>query len=344
MIKSPLVTVIVVNWNGIGTLQECLNSLLRQRYPSFEIIVVDNHSEDGSYEKGVALYGEKVIWIRNQKNDGFARGNNIGIRSSKGEYILLLNNDAWADPEWVGSLVEAASSERQVGMVASKIYLAEEKGVFDNTGHTLYPDGLSWGRGRLEKDIGQFDQINEVAFPSGCAALYKKEMLDEIGFFDERFFAYCEDTDLGLRARLYGWRCLYAPKAIVYHHFSRSTSAASAFKAFLVERNRRWVMMKNYPFRCLLISIWFTFKRHVWQFYGALSGKGMAGEFARSSSFFSGMVILIRACWSAWKESPQIFKDRYKILKEKKISNREFGLLLRKYQVSAREVALGEKD
>jgi GT2 family glycosyltransferase len=343
MISYPLVSVIVVNWNGMGTIQECLDSLLNQSYPSVEIIVVDNYSEDGSYEKAVSRYGEKITWIRNAKNEGFAKGNNIGIRASKGEYILLLNNDAWADREWIGYLVAAASRDHQTGMAASRIYMADDKGLLDNTGHTLNPDGLSWGRGRMEKEAGQFDQEEEVVFPSGCAALYKKEMLDEIGLFDERFFAYCEDTDLGLRARLYGWRCLYAPKAIVYHHFSRSTSGASSFKAFLVERNRRWVMMKNYPLSYFLASLWFTLKRHMWQFYGALSGKGMAGQFARERSFFSGILILISAWQEAWKGAPAMFKDRFRILKGKKISNREFGVLLRKYRVSAREVALGEK-
>ncbi|MFI5303244.1 MAG: glycosyltransferase family 2 protein [Nitrospiria bacterium] len=344
MTRIPLASIIVVNWNGMGTIQKCLESLLAQSYPSIEVIVVDNHSEDGSYEKGVALFKEKIKWIRNSKNEGFARGNNVGIQASTGEYILLLNNDAWADRDWVHHLVSLASLDRQTGMAASRIYLAGEDRVFDNTGHLVYPDGLSWGRGRNERDVGQFDRELEVIFPSGCAALYKKEMLAEIGLFDEMFFAYCEDTDLGFRARLYGWKCFYSPKAIVYHHFSGSTSQASRFKAYLVERNRRWVMMKNYPLSLLMRSPWYTFIRYFWQVYGVLKGKGMASEFVRQYSFGSGIAILMSSFWGAWKRSPVMFKERCRIMKNKKMSSKSFGDLLRRYGVSGKKVALGEKE
>lgn len=344
MTIPPFVSVIVVNWNGKETLQKCLESLFNQSYSSIEIIVVDNHSEDGSYESTRSIYGEKIKWIRNSKNEGFARGNNIGILASRGEYILLLNNDAWAEPDWVRNLVESASFNDKTGMVASRIYLGDQEEIIDNTGHLVYPDGISWGRGRMQRDTGQFDQETEVIFPSGCAALYKKQMLDEIGYFDERFFAYCEDTDLGFRARLAGWQCRYSPRAVVHHYFSKSSSETSSFKAFQVERNRRWVIMKNYPWPYLILSPWYSIKRYLWQGYGILKGKGMASQFSQRNSLISGWMILIRSFYCAWVMFPVMRKERFRIQVKRKISSKEFGQLLNRFGVGVRTIAFGEQE
>ncbi|MBI1822177.1 MAG: glycosyltransferase family 2 protein [Nitrospirae bacterium] len=340
--QFPLVSIIVVNWNGLDTIEKCIESLLAQSYPKCEIVVVDNHSEDGSREKINALYGKKAVIILNEQNEGFAGGNNQGIKASKGAYIALLNNDAWADQDWIFSLVKTALKDSRIGMCASKIYLAGGNNLIDNTGHLIYPDGLSWGRGRLEKDDGQFNKEEEVIFPSGCAALYKKEMLDEIGLFDQRFFAYCEDTDLGLRGRLFGWRAVYSPRAVVYHHFSGSTSRASKMKAFLVERNRGWVVVKNFPFIDLMKSPWFTLKRLSCQTCGAVTGQGLAGEYLRQNSFFSGLVILLKAWFYMVLGVPGMLKDRKDLFKKKKVSSKEIGVLLEKYRVSARVIAFGK--
>ena len=342
MDQLPLVSIIVVNWNGLDTIEKCIESLLAQSYPKCEIVVVDNHSEDGSREKIKALYEKKVTIILNDRNEGFAGGNNKGIRASKGEYICLLNNDAWADRNWVSSLVDTASKDLRTGMCASKIYLAREDNLIDNTGHLIYPDGVSWGRGRLEKDEGQYNIVEEVIFPSGCAALYKKEMLDEIGLFDERFFAYCEDTDLGLRGRLFGWRSLYSPKAVVYHYFSGSTSVASPLKAFLVERNRGWVVIKNFPLICLLKSPGYTLKRLLWQACGAVSGRGIAGEYVQKYSILSGVWILLKAWFHMVRGLPVMLTDRATLFRKKKMTSKEVIALLKKYRVSARVIAFGK--
>ena len=202
-----------------------------QSYPNFEVIVVDNGSNDGSVEFLKQYYLPFVKVIANRENLGFSGGNNVGIHAAKGKYILLLNNDTEADDRWIEELIKEAEKDRTVGMCASKIYSFYQRNIIDVAGHLLYRDGLNRGRGRLDEDVGQYDTVEEVFFPSGCAALYRKEMLDEIGLFVETFFAYGDDTDIGLRGRVAGWKCIYVPTAIVYYIF-RLTSAYSPQKHF----------------------------------------------------------------------------------------------------------------
>ena len=202
-LAAPAISIIIVNWNGRHLLTDCLGSLRTQTYRDYEAILVDNGSSDGSVEFVRTQFPE-VHLIVLPENRGFAGGNNVGIAAATGQYIALLNNDTKADPDWLSSLVNATASGSQVGMWASKILSYDAPTVIDNTGLLLYWDGLARGRGRLEVDSGQFDQQQEVLFPSGCAGLYRKSMLDEIGSFDEEFFAYADDVDLGLRGRLAG--------------------------------------------------------------------------------------------------------------------------------------------
>jgi GT2 family glycosyltransferase len=342
MTDRPLVSIIVVNWNGLKTIQKCLDSLLGQSYPAIEVILVDNGSTDGSKERILSLYQERVRLIASDQNEGFAKGNNRGIEVSKGDYIALLNNDAWASPDWVGSLVKTAEKDRRTGMCASKILLAREDHFLDNTGHLIYPDGLSWGRGRMERDAGQYETEEEILLPSGCAALYKKEMLDETGLFDERFFAYCEDTDLGLRGRWLGWKCVYSPGAVVYHAFSASTSGGSGIKAFYIERNRGWVAIKNLPLFYLLLSPWYTVLRFFWQVYGLFKGEGMARQYVAQHSIFSGILLLFKSWRAVVAGFPEMFRERSALMKRKKISSKEMTRLIKKFQVSPKVFGQGK--
>ena len=175
----PLVSVVIVNWNGKHLLGECLDSLLAQSVDGVEIILVDNGSQDDSVEYVRENYRRvRVVCLPN--NIGFAGGNNAGIRIATGKYIALLNNDTKADSEWLGNLLaEAETSPINIGMWASKILSFSNPILIDNVGILLYPDGLGRGKGRLENDSGQFDQKAEALFPSGCAGLYRRDMLDE---------------------------------------------------------------------------------------------------------------------------------------------------------------------
>src|SRR5262249_14604174 len=151
-------------------------------------------------------------------NRGFCAANNQGIAAASGSFIALLNNDAEADPDWLAQLHRACTHGPQFGMAASKVLVWENPKIIDKAGQPIFPDGQNRGRGTGVPDTGQFDREEEVLWPDGCAAMYRKEMLDEIGGFDEDFFAYGDDAELGLRARIAGWRCWYTPAAVVRHH------------------------------------------------------------------------------------------------------------------------------
>lgn len=252
----PTVSVIIVNWNGKNLLPDCLASLKDQTFKDFEVIVVDNASTDGS-DYGAHDGIESVIFLQN--NLGFAGGNNVGIVESQSKYIALLNNDARADKNWLAWLVSAAEANPEIGMFASKIL--RKNGKIDSAGCSVYPDGIGVCRGR-GKDPDQYNQSDYVAFPSGCAAFYRRDMLDQIGLFDERFFMYCEDTDLGLRAQRAGWKCVYVPEAEVIHLYSQSAGVHSFKKLFLVERNRIYLVMKNFTFEQIFWSIPYTAIRY----------------------------------------------------------------------------------
>jgi GT2 family glycosyltransferase len=307
-----------------------------------ETILVDNGSRDGSVEYVRERYRDvKVVSL--PRNLGFAGGNNAGIRAATGKYIALLNNDTRVDQAWLASLLlEAESSPRAVGMWACKILSYDKPDIFDNVGLLLYPDGLARGKGRLENDHGQYDQRGEALFPSGCAGLYRREMLDEIGLFDEEFFAYADDVDLGLRARLAGWGCVYVPTARVYHKYSSSSSAYSALKAFLVERNRIWVLLKYYPFEMILISPFVTGVRLLVHLYGAIIGKGASGRFSEQSSIVHAIAVLLKAWYAALEALPNIYKQRRAFSRLKRIGRFELYRLFCTFRLSAREIALKE--
>lgn len=222
------VSVIIVDY-GRHLLHDCLESLKAQTFKDFEVIVIDN----------------------NVHNRGFSKGCNEGIRQAKGEYIALLNNDARAHAHWLEELVKAVDKCPNAGMFASRVLKPD--GNLESAGCWIHPDGNGMCRR---------DEIHRVAFPSGCAALYRKSMLDEIGLFDERFFAYNEDTELGMRARKAGYGCVYVPLAIVTHLGSQSTSRNSLKKLFWVERNRVLIMLKHYSFLQMIRSIPWTVARY----------------------------------------------------------------------------------
>ncbi len=194
------VSVIVVNWNRRDLLRACLKSLANQTQIDFEVIVVENGSVDGSGEM-IAREFPAVRLIRNRENRGFCAANNQGIQASKAEFIALLNNDAEADPGWLAALVDSFQGRADFGMAASKILVWENPQRIDKAGHLIYPDGQNRGRGSGETDIGQYDHLEEALWPDGCAAMYRREMLDSIGGFDEDLFAYADDAELGLDIR-----------------------------------------------------------------------------------------------------------------------------------------------
>ena len=334
------VSAIVLNYNGRGFAHEAVQSLLDQDLPGLEVIVVDNGSTDGSEAEIEGTFGDRVRVIRNGRNLGYGAGNNVGIRQARGRHILLLNNDAVADPSLVREMVAAAESGPRIGMVAARVLDYTRRDVLDTAGHLLYPDGLNRGRGRLDQDRGQYASCRTALFPSGAAALYTRAMLDDVGLFDERFFLYGDDAELGLRGRVAGWGCAFAPRAVAYHRYSQSAGAYSSLKAFYVERNRVLVLFKLFPFSSIALSPGYTALRLALQAWGAVSGRGAAGRLARERSVLHLAAIALRAYGSAMRALPAVGRERWRARTRRRLRTREFRELLREFRLSARDAAL----
>ena len=333
------ISVIIANLNGEVYLPDCLQSLSNQTFRDFEVILVDNGSTDGSLD----LVKKDFPWVKVialENNTGFAKGNNIGFEASSAEFLATLNNDTIAECGWLEALYVAAEEDSTIGMVASKIFLGREGRELDSAGMLLYPDGMTRQRGHGEEDNGQFDGIKEVLFPSACAALYRQEMLKETGYFDEDFFSYCEDTDLGLRGRLAGWKAVLAPGAAVRHLYSRTAGRYSEFKAFHVERNHFWVLLKDLPLSYIISFPFYTAWRYIIQVYGLLSGQGSVARFAESAGTGQMLTIVFRSYCAAFSVVLQTLKKRRRVWKGRRLGNKEYRDILRRHRITAIELML----
>ncbi len=339
-VEMPRVSAIVVNWNGGAMLDECLTSLFAQTWPNLEVILVDNASHDGSADRAAARWGERLVLIRNAKNEGFAGGNNRAFERASGEWMFLLNNDAIVEPDAIAALMEFVRGRNDVGSLACRIHRREEPNVFDSAGLLLYPDGVGRPRGWQEKDLGQYDRADEVIAPHGCACAYRKQMLTDTGAFDEVYFCYLEDLDLGVRAQLLGWKCWYVPTSRVLHHKSATAGNYSKFKAYHVERNRIWNAIKLLPRFILLISPLFSLNRYLMQFYAARTHSGLSAEFVKEYSWFGLAWVMTRAYLAALWRLPRMVRERHRLSKQRKITTREWYGLISRFKLDAIELAL----
>jgi GT2 family glycosyltransferase len=335
--NSPLVSVIIVNWNGIEYLPECLDSLKEQSCTDFETIVVDNGSRDGSLE----LLKESYPWVQVvplPDNTGFAYGNNAGLAASSGKYIVTLNNDTRVEREWLAELIAPVVAHEEVGMVASRICSWDEPDRIDSLGVAICHDGMSRGsRRRCRYSELTLDSNENVLFPSACAGLYRREMLDTIGFFDDDFFAYCEDTDLGLRGRLAGWSSVLARDAVVYHRYSRSGGEFSPFKLYLVERNHFWAALKSFPTGMLLVLPFWTMIRYLVQVQLVLRSKGAGAQF-RSTPSLSLVKALARGVVDAVRSLPLLFRKRREVMATRRLTSAEMKGLIKSFSISFKEL------
>ena len=249
-VDAPRVQVVIPNWNGCHLLGPCLDALRKQEYQDFQVTVVDNGSEDESLSFLASQYPEVHV-IGNALNRGFAPAVNQGIRAGCSCLVALLNNDTVVDAAWLSALVAAADAYTDVGMFACKLVLSADPTTIDSAGICVDRLGFAWDRCGGAEDTSAGDGVVEVFGPSGGAALYRREMLEDVGLFDEDFFAYLEDVDLAWRARARGWCCLYVPGARVIHHHSATAREGSPFKSFQLGRNKVWLLFKNYPVRRL---------------------------------------------------------------------------------------------
>jgi GT2 family glycosyltransferase len=324
------VTVVVPTLAADETLTECLASLDRQTFSDFEVIVVDNSGRRAVQPRG------RVRIIANQTNVGFGAAVNQAFRESGAPFIAVLNDDAIADPRWLEALLAAVEARPDVGMCASQVRLAGD-GRLDSAGMLLCLDGSSKQRGHLESPES-FSRRQEALLPSGSAAFYRREMLEEIGLFDEAFFLYCEDTDLGLRARWAAWECLYVPNAMVEHRYSHSAGQASALKAYYVERNRLFLAVKNLPMRELLLSPLYSGARYFWHVVYALQGRGKAAEFQRAGNSPKQLPLyVLRAYVALFRHLRALWKQRRRM--KRRFTPKQFRRLIGRFSITPRQVA-----
>ena len=331
-------SIIIVTWNGKQHLPDCLESLQSQTFHDFEVIVVDNGSIDGSLEY-LRTHHPWVQVVQLPENTGFACGNNIGFSHSRGDYIITLNNDTMADPGWLGELVAVADAHPEAGMVASRICNFTDRDQIDSLGFRVCRDGMSRGAFRLQRYSAiTMNPVEKTLFPSACVALYRRSMIDQIGFFDEDFFAFCEDTDLGLRGRLAGWEALVAPEAVVYHKYSQTTGVFSPFKLYLVERNHYWVALKTFPVSWILLLPLFTVVRFFVQAFTVINGDGSGGEFLASGSRHSCLWAILRGMRDALAGTPAVLRKRSLVMRTRKLTHRQYVQLLKRYRLTFREL------
>lgn len=250
----PLVSIVIPNVNGASVLEACLASLRKQRFRDYEIVVVDNGSDDHSLEL-LARQFQDVRVVRLSENKGFGKAANIGARASRGAYLAFLNNDTFVDPDWLVELFECLERHPAASSVAAKVMRMDDPATIDGAGDSMTWSLKAYRRG-FGEDADRYLLEAEVFSASATACLWRSEVFFELGGFDESFFAYYEDVDLGFRARLAGYECWYAPGASVLHVGSATArSSWPSFNAFHSVANRWRMIVKNAPLRWLLLNL-----------------------------------------------------------------------------------------
>jgi GT2 family glycosyltransferase len=324
---QSLVSVVIPNWNGAQHLPTCLDALRRQTYPQTEIIVVDNASSDGSLGLLARAYPEVHV-IALKENHGFAGACNAGIRAARGDIVALLNNDTEADPGWAAAVVDAFTRHPEAGLVASKMLLFDRRDTFHTAGDFYRLDGIPGNRGVWQTDTGQFEREEHVFSACGGSAAYRRAMLDQIGLLDEAFFFSCEDVDLAWRAQLAGWKCVYTPKAVVYHKLSATGGGPIA--AYHDGRNFIWLIAKNYP-----SSLWRRHRGAIVRAQLRLAGaalrawRGQAAR-ARLRGMLAGLIGL-----------PKMSKKRRSVQALRRVSDKELLEVLTPIETAGQRVDSG---
>lgn len=304
---TPLVSIIIVNWNGCPLLQECLDAIQRQTYTNHEIVLVDNASHDDSVDY-VSKHYPQVKIIPLPENTGFTGGNIAGLEHSSGAAIVLLNNDAVLTDRWLETMMDGLYSDPGIGFCSSRIIIAGTD-LIDSVGDTFTTAFSGTKMGEYESAALH---TKPCLVPGACAAavIYRREMLEQIGFLDEDFFFNHEDTDLNLRAWLSGWKCLFVPEAVVFHKVSASVGELSDTGVYYFSRNNVWVWIKNTPsdfiFRCFPQRIIYELSSFV--YFCIIKGKW--GPFLRGKK-------------DAMKKIPLMLKKRKEIQKLVRLSRSE---------------------
>jgi len=288
-----MISIVIVNYNGLHLLKPCLESIYNQTCNDFEVIIVDNASTDGSTCYLEVWYPD-ILVIKNRMNRGFAGGANDGIHVSRGEFVFMLNTDTILPPATLERLMNAVFINSSYGMYGTKMLYPD--GRINSTGICVSLSGAAWDRGMGEQDVGQYDQSDEILGPCGGAALYRRDVLIQAGGFDEDFFLYMEDVDLAIRIQQRGYRCLYVPDAVVYHHHGGTAGVGSDIAVYYGNRNILWYPVKDFPWWLLILVLPWILGRTIGVIgYYALKGKGR---------------VVLRAKWDGIKGIPGFIRKR----------------------------------
>ena len=318
------VAIIIVNWNGVRFLEDCFNAIYSQSFKNFDIYLVDNGSKDSSINF-VKENFPKVEVIALEKNTGFAKGNNIGIKEalkdSDVNYIVCLNNDTIVYSNWLEELLKTADKDETIGAVSSKAYFDDKKTI-QNAGLKFYKvlqsnkkGGISIGFGLNDKEAPELSKDIKIFAAGGVAPLYKRKVLEKLlkrdgEIFDEDFFAYVEDYDLGFRINGLGYKSFLSVNAKLIHLHSKTGGVASPFKSYYCERNSILTAIKNLPMADLFL---FPF-RNFYLKISYLLNKNESVEKLKSNIGFLGMLlILIKANFSALYLLPKFLIKRWRM-------------------------------
>ena len=323
-ILNPQVVVVIPTLNAGAPLAACLAALRLQTFREFETIVVDN---GGKAEAACATV------LRPGNNIGYGAAINLGAGTSTAPLIVALNDDAVPEPQWLAELVRAMDAYPNAGMCACCVLLDDTR--LDSAGLLLCGDGSTKQRGHREP-ASRYATETEALMPSGSAGMYRRELFRQAGGFEESFFLYCEDSDLGLRAQWLGWGCRYEPLARVRHGYSVSAGRASSLKAFLVERNRLALAIRCLPLTMLWRAPLVAARRYLWH---ARLPSGAAHEFRQQSSAFALPWLVLKAHLATLAALPRLIAERRRITAQRRISPADFLQLATRHAISPRQVA-----
>jgi GT2 family glycosyltransferase len=298
MVKTSSVTVMVINWNSGTLLQECLKKLSRQTVMPQSVLVVDNASSDNSAACAEQFAGVRLLQMTT--NLGFAAGNNRAVDECDTEFVALLNPDAFPEPDWLERLLAAAGSCPDVVAFGSRQLCKDSPEVLDGIGDSYHMSGLVWREGHGARQQVRDLVAREIFAPCAAAALYRRQALVDVGGFDEGYFCYVEDVDLGFRLRLAGHKAMYVPDAVVHHVGSATTGGQNSdFSVYHGHRNLVWAYVKNMPGTLF----WLLLPLHLMMNVMMVALFVVRGQ---------GRVIL-RAKWDAIKGFPKIWAERRQI-------------------------------
>ncbi len=329
--KTPRVSVVIPTHNGVHLLPECLEALWNQTYRDFETIVVDDASTDGTYDLLLG-YSEvlKVVLLPGTWGHGFAAAANAGLYEARGDILVLLNNDAVPDPDWLGELVGALDRNRWAGMAASRLMLYNRPDSFHSTGDYYGLDGVPNSRGVWQHDNGQYHREEEVFGPCAAAAAYRRSVLVDLAccggtqpphqVLDPQLWMYCEDVDLNLRARLRGHRTVYVPTARVLHRLSATGGGPLA--SYYVGRNLVYLVAKDLPLPIILRNLPRIAKAQAHFALQALRHIREPAARARLRGMQAGLL--------TW---PCVLPSRKRVLASARLDSKQFGRVLRRFDV-----------